>query len=79
MLQLALAVFMSSLGLKTCTKSQEAYQCDQQFGENESIYIGNTQRLQKEGNGEINEVSEMRSGLAKIIGKVHISNKFESP
>jgi len=39
--QLALGAFMSSLRVKGRTKSWEAHERDQQFGENESIDIGN--------------------------------------
>jgi len=72
-IQLALGAFMSCLGVKGRTKSWEAHERDQQFGENESIDIGNSQRLRKEGNATINKVSAMRPGLAKIIEKVRIS------
>jgi hypothetical protein len=72
-IQLALGAFMSSFGVKCRTKSWEAHERDQQFGENESIDIGKSQGLQKEGNARINKVSAMRPGLAKIIEKVHIS------
>jgi len=78
-IQLALDAFMSSLGVKGRTKSWEAHERDQQFGENESIDIGKSQRLQKEGNARINKVSAMRPGIAKIIEKVRISWYFESP
>jgi len=78
-IQLALGAFMSSLGVKGRTKSWEAHERDQQFGENESIDIGKSQRLRKEGNARINKVSAMRPGLAKIIEKVRISWYFESP
>jgi len=72
-IQLALGAFMSSLGVKGRTNCWEAHECDQQFGENEGIDIGKSQRLRKEGNARINKVSAMRPGLAKIIGKVRIS------
>ena len=72
-IQLALGAFMSSLGVKGHTKSWEAHERDQQFGENESIDIGKSQRLRKEGNARINKVLAMRPGVAKIIEKVHIS------
>jgi hypothetical protein len=72
-IQLALGVFMSSLSVKVRTKSWEANERDQQFGENESIDIGKSQRLRKEGNARINKVSAMKPGLAKIIEKVRIS------
>jgi len=78
-IQLALGAFMSSLGGKGRTKSWEAHECDQQFGENESIDIGKSQRLRKEGNARIDKVSAMRPGLAKIIQNIHISWYFESP
>jgi hypothetical protein len=77
-IQLALGAFMSSLGLKGRTKSWEAHERDQQFGENESTDIGKSPRLRKEGNVRINKVSAMRPGLAKIIEKVRISTYYES-
>jgi hypothetical protein len=64
---------MSSLGVKDRTKSWEAHERDQQFGENQRIDIGQSQRLRKEGNARINKVSAIRPGLAKIIEKVRIS------
>jgi hypothetical protein len=64
---------MTNLGVKGSIKSWEAHQRNQQFGEIESIDIGQSQRLRKEGNARINMVSAMRPGLAKIIEKVHIS------
>jgi len=72
-IQLALGAFMNSLGVKGRTKSWEALERDQQFGENESIDIGKSQRLRKEGNARINKVSAMKPDLAKIIEKVRIS------
>jgi hypothetical protein len=39
-IQLALGAFMSSLCVIGCTKSWEAHERDQQFGENQSIDIG---------------------------------------
>jgi len=78
-IQLALGAFMSSLGVKRHTKSWKAHEHDQQFGENESINNGKSQRLRKEGNARINKVSAMRPGLAKIIEKVRTSRYFESP
>jgi len=71
--QQALGAFMSSLGVKGHTKSWEAHERDQLFGENESMDIGKSQRLRKEGNARINTVSAMRPGLAQIIEKVRIS------
>jgi hypothetical protein len=72
-IQLALGAFMRSLRVKGRTKFWEAHDCDQQFGENESIDIGNSQRLRKEGNARINKVLAMKPGFAKIIEKVRIS------
>jgi hypothetical protein len=71
-IQLALGAFMSSLGVKGHTKSWEAYERDQQFGENESTIIGKSQRLRKESNARINKVWAMKPGLAKLIEKVRI-------
>jgi len=72
-IQLALGAFMSSRGVKGRTKSWEAHEHHQQFGENERIDIGKSERLRIEGNARINKVSAMRPGLAKIIEKVRIS------
>jgi len=71
-IQLALGAFMSSLGVKGRTKSWEAHERNQQFGENKRIDIGKSQRLRKEGNARIINVSAMRPGLAKTIEKVRI-------
>jgi len=78
-IQLALGSFMTSNRVKGRTKSSEAHERHQQFGENESIDIGNSQRFQKEGNARINTVSAMKPGLAKIFEKVRISWYFGSP
>jgi len=78
-IQLALGAFRGSLRVKGRTKSWETHERDQQFGENESIDIGKSQRLRKEGNSWINKVSAVRPGLVKIIEKVCISWYFESP
>jgi len=72
-IQLALGAFMSSLCVKGRTESLEAHERDQHFGVNESIDIGKSQRLRKEGNAGINTVSAMNPGLAKIIENVRIS------
>jgi len=77
-IQLALGAFMSTVGVKGCTKSWEAHECNPQFGENQSTDIRKCQRLRKEGNGRINKVSAMRPGLAKIIENVHVSTYFET-
>jgi hypothetical protein len=69
-IHLALRAFIHSLDVTGCTKSLEANECDQQFGENETIDIGKSQRYRKEGNARINKLSAMRPGLAKIIEKV---------
>jgi hypothetical protein len=78
-IQLDLGALMSSLCVKGRTKSWEANERDYQFAENESIDIGKSQRLGKEGNARINKVSAMRPGLAEINKKVRISSYFESP
>jgi hypothetical protein len=63
---------MSNLGVKGCTKSWHAHECDQQFGEIESINIGKSQSIRKKGNARIRKVLVMRPGLAKIFEKVSI-------
>jgi len=72
-IQLALSAFLGSLGVKGRTKSWEAHERDQQFGENESTDTGKRQRLRKEGNARINKVSAMKPGLVMIIETVRIS------
>jgi hypothetical protein len=76
-IQLGLGTFMSSLGVKGRTKSWEALERDQQYGQNQRTDIGKSQRLRKEGSARINKVSAIRPGLAKIIEKVCISTYFE--
>jgi hypothetical protein len=71
--QLALGVFMCSLSVNGCTKSWKTLERSQQFGADESIDIGKSQRLRKDGNARIIKVLAMRPGLAKKIFKVHIS------
>jgi len=78
-IQLAFGAFLSSLSVKSRTKSWEPYERDQQFGQNVNIDIGKSQRLRKEGNARINKVLALRPGLATIIEKVRISYWFESP
>jgi len=77
-IQLALGPFMSSLSVKGRTKSWEAHERNQQFGENESTHIGKSQRLWNVGHARINKVSAMKPGLVKIIEKVSIWRIFES-
>jgi hypothetical protein len=77
-IQLSLGAFMNSLGVKGRTKSWEAHERDQQFGENESTNIGQSESLRKEGNARINKVSAKRPGLSKRIEKVGISAYYES-
>jgi len=77
-IQLALGSFMSSLGVKGHSKSWEAHERNQQFGENKCIHMGKSQRLQNEGNAIVNKVSAMRPGLAEIIETVCIWTYCES-
>ena len=70
---------MSSLDVKGRTKSWEAHEHNQQFGENGGIVIWKSKRLQKEGNAGINKESATRPGVAKIVGKIRTSKYFESP
>ena len=46
-IQLTLGAFMRSLGVKDLNYSREAHERDQQFGENGSLDIGKSQRLEK--------------------------------
>ena len=78
-IQLAYDAFMSCLGVQHHTRPWEAHMHYQHFGQNESTDIGNTQRLQKEGNATINKVLATTPGLAKIVEKACISRNFESP
>ena len=77
-IRLSLGAFMSCLGVKGRSKSWEAHERDQQFGQCESTDIGKSQRLRKEGNARINKVSAMRPGLAKILDKECIATYYES-
>jgi hypothetical protein len=72
-IQSALGAFVYSLGVKGHTRSWEAHERDQQFGENECIDIGKSQRHRKDGYARINTVLAMRPGVTKIIEKVRIS------
>jgi len=78
-IQLTLGASMSCLGVTGRSKSWKAHEHDQQFGENESIDVGISQRLRREGYARINKVSAMRPGLTKIIEKAHFSRYFQSP
>jgi hypothetical protein len=71
--QLAVGAIKSSLGEKCCTKSWKAHERDQQYGANESIDIGMSQRLRNYGYARINKGSPIRPGLATMIVKGHIS------
>jgi len=76
-IHLALGAFTSSLGLKGRTKSWKAHERGQQFWENETIDIGKSQSLRKEGNARMNKVSAMKQGFGKTIEKLRISWYFE--
>jgi len=77
-IQLALGAFMSSVGVNGRTTFWQAHERDQQFGGNESVDIGKSQRLNNEGNARINKVSAMEPGSAKITEKARISRYLES-
>jgi hypothetical protein len=76
-IQLALGTYMCILDGNGRTRSWEAHERDQHFGETEGTDSGKSQRLWKEVNARINTVSPMRPGLVKMIEKVHISRYFE--
>jgi len=78
-IQLGFGLIMHSVSLEDCTKSWEAHEYDQKFGQNESLYIWKSLRLRNEGNATINQVSAINPGIPKIIEKVHMLRNFESP
>jgi len=60
---------MGSLGVKVRTKCWEAHERHQHFVENESIDIGKSQRLRKEGNARIDKVSAMKPEYQRLLKK----------
>ena len=78
-IQLGLGAFMCIDGVNGHTTSWEAHERDLPFGEKETTVVGKSQRLRKEGNARINNVSAMRPGLAEIIEKVRNWRHFEKP
>jgi hypothetical protein len=64
---------MSSLSVKGHTKSLEAHECHQQFGEIQITDSGKRERLRTEGNARMNKVSAMGPGIATIIENECIS------
>jgi hypothetical protein len=76
-IQLVIGAFMSSLGVKGHTKSWEAHECQQHFGEHKSTELGKSHRLRKEGNGRSYMVSTRMPGGAKIIVMVCILRTFK--
>jgi len=77
-IQLAEGAFMSSLSVEGHRKPWEAHERDQPFGGNQTKDIGKSERFRKEVNARINKMSAMKTGLAKIIEKVHISRYCEN-
>jgi hypothetical protein len=65
-IQLALDAFISSLSVQCHTQSWEGQERYQQFGESESIDIGKSQRLRKEGNARMNNMSAIQRSLRKF-------------
>jgi hypothetical protein len=61
-IQLAIGVFKSSVGVTGRTKSWEAHQRDPQFGEHQSIDTEKSQRLRNKGKSRINQGSAMKPG-----------------
>jgi hypothetical protein len=64
-IQAFLNASMSPLGIQSCTTTWDAYEHNQQFGENQTMHIGKSHRVQKDGKDRINIMSAMRSGLAE--------------
>jgi hypothetical protein len=77
--QLAILVFMCSLGVIGLTMPSGAAEINQQFGVNETIDFGQSQRLYIEGNPRITKLSAMRPGRAKIMKNELNSRHFETP
>ena len=71
-IQLALGAVMSSLSVKADTKSWEAHEHDQQYGENDSTDIGKSQRLRKEGNARINKAHQQKIITSAWDGSVRV-------
>lgn len=69
-IQLCLGAFMKSLGVKGRTKTWEANERDEQFGENEAEPATTAKKLQKIGSARIRKVTAMKPGLSKVIEKV---------
>jgi hypothetical protein len=67
------------VGVNGPTKSWNAHELNQPFGENPGIGIGKSQSLRNEGNARMNKVSAMRPVLAMILEKIHILTYFEYP
>jgi hypothetical protein len=76
-IQRASGAVISCLAVKDSTKCWEAYEWDQQFGQNESVVIGKIQRLRKQRYARIAKVLAVSPGFTKIIENVHISRYFE--
>jgi hypothetical protein len=72
-IQLCLGVLMSNHGVKSCTKTWEAQECNKQFDENEGIPTTNIQKLRKFRKVQIYKVAARNPRLAKIIEMVTIS------
>jgi hypothetical protein len=79
LIQLALSAIINSLRVNGHTKSWESHERNPRFGKNECTDTSNSQRLRKDGNAKINKVSDMQSGLAKIIKNVRFSRHLQSP
>jgi hypothetical protein len=69
---LPVGAFESSLRVNGRTKSWEAHERNQQFGENYSMDIVKSQRLRQEGITRIKKVSAMKPDLTKIVRDEHI-------
>jgi len=78
-IQLALGVLMSSLGVEGHTRSCEWCERDQQDGGHECANIGMSKTVWEEGNARLNKLSAMRPSHAKLIHNVHITTRFERP
>jgi len=78
-IQLLFSAFLSILKVNDHTKTWDGNKHYKQFEENEGTDLGKRQRHRNKGNARVDKVSAMRSGLGKIIEKVHTLRNFGSP
>jgi hypothetical protein len=68
---------MRGVSANSQSKAWEESECDQQFGANERIHIGISQRLRKVGDAGIIKVLAMRPGFGKINDNLYMSRNVQ--